>query len=59
VFWICAENSAGSTGMLSVLLSSAYTAARPSLRLISSRQQGGLGVHKRLGGDTAGTADSI
>jgi len=41
--------------MFSLLLSSAYTESRPFLLL--TPPVGGLGVHKKLGGDTSGTAD--
>ena len=45
------------TGMFSLLLSSAYTELRPFLLLTPPHQRAGWGVHKKLGGDTAGTAD--
>jgi len=56
MFWICAKNNVDNTGMFLLLLSSAYTvkaftAAHPTA---PARR---LGVHKKLGGDTAGTAD--
>ena len=43
-------------GMFSLLLSSAYTESRPFL-LLSALPVSRLGVHKKLGGDTAGTDD--
>ena len=55
-FWICAENSVDNTGMFSLLLSSAYTVKACSVSHTTSPMSG-LGVHKELGGDTAGTTD--
>ena len=55
MFWVCAENSVDNTGMFSLLLSSAYTESRPFL--LPTPPASRLGVHKELGGDTAGTAD--
>ena len=55
MFWICAENSVDNMGMFPLLLSSAYTKSRPFLLLTPPARR--LGVHKKLGGDTAGTAD--
>ena len=56
LLWICAENSVGNTGMFWLLLSSAHT-----VRAFSAPQTTppvcGLGVHKKLGGDTAQTAE--
>jgi len=43
--------------VFSLLLSSAYTESRPFLLLTLPRQQVSWGGHKKLGGDTAGTAD--
>ena len=56
MFWICAENSVDNTGMFLLLLSSAYSvkAFSASHTIPPVRR---LGVHKKLGGDTAGTAD--
>ena len=43
MFWICAEDSVGNTGMFSLLLSSAYTEPRPFLLLPPPHQRGGWG----------------
>ena len=54
--WICTGNSVDNAGMFLLLLSSAYTVkalSAPHPTPPASR----LGVHKKLGGDTAGTAD--
>ena len=58
MFWMCSYNSAGSTGMFYILLSSsclvsieAFSAFHSALPV--SRH----GVNKKLGGDTPGTAD--
>jgi len=55
MFWICAGNGVN-RGMLSLLLSSAYKveAFPASHTTLPARR---LGVHKKLGGDTAGTAE--
>jgi len=55
MFWICAENSVDNIGMFLLLLSRAYTESRPFLLLTPPARR--LGVHKKLGGDTARTAD--
>jgi len=57
VLWICAENNVDDRRMFLLLLSSAYTASRPFLLLKLALPASRLGVHKQLGGDTAGTAD--
>ena len=44
------------SGTFLLLLSSAYTESRPSL-LLTAPPARRLGMHKKLGGDTAGTAD--
>jgi len=56
MIWVCAENSVDNTGMFLLLLSSAYTESRPFL-LLALTTSNRLGVHKKLGGDTASTAD--
>lgn len=43
--------------MFSLLLSRSCTVSRPFLLLVISLTARKLGVHKELGGDTAGTAD--
>jgi len=56
MFWICVGNSVDNTGMFLLLLSSAYTVntfSASHTTLSVSR----LGVHKKLGGDTARMAD--
>jgi len=57
LLWVCAANSVGNTGMFLLLLSSAHRVrafsaphTAPSVR--------GQGVHKKLGGDTARTAET-
>jgi len=52
-FWICADHSVDDTGMFSLLLSriKASSASRPTPP--ASR----LGLHKKMGGDAAKTAD--
>jgi len=58
MFCICVENSVVNTGIFWLSLSSAHTESGPFLLLTPSHQWGGrLGVHKRLAGDTLGTAD--
>jgi len=54
MFCNCTENSVDNTGMFSLLLNSAYTESRPFLLLIPVNR---LGMHKKLRGDTAGTAE--
>lgn len=54
--WIFAGNSVSNSGMFSLLLSRAYTESRPSLPCIILPASG-LRAHKKLGGDTARTAD--
>lgn len=57
MFWICAENGVDNTEMFSLLLNRSCTVSRPFLLLVISLTARRLGVHKELGGDTAGTAD--
>jgi len=52
-----AENSVDNAEMFSLLLSSAYTASRPFLAPHPTPPARGLGVHRKVGGGTAGTAD--
>jgi len=56
MFWIRAENSVDNTEMSSLLLSSTYTESRPFV-CHTTPPVSRLGVHQKLGGDTAGTAD--
>jgi len=56
MFWICAGNSVDNKGMVYLLLSSAYRVkAFPASHTTPPGSR--LGVHKKLGGDKAGTAD--
>jgi len=57
MFWICDENSVDNRGMFQLLPSNAHTEPRPFLLLNPTPPARRLGVHKKLGGDTAGTAD--
>jgi len=58
MFWIYAANIVDNTRMFLLMLSSAHTESRPFLLLTPPRQQVGWGgVQKKLGGDTAETAD--
>jgi len=54
--WLCAENCIDNREMFSLLLSSTYT-VKASSASPTTQPANGLGVHKKLGGDTAGTAD--
>jgi len=58
MFWTCDENSVDNAGIFLLLLSNTHTASRSSLFLTLPSQWIRLGFHKKLGGDTAGTADS-
>ena len=55
--WICAENSVDNSGVVLLLLSSASTASKAFSASHPTPPVRSLGVHKKLGGDTAGTAD--
>jgi len=57
MFWICAENSVNNTGMFLLLLSSAYAPSRFFSASHTIPPASRLGMHKKLGGDTARTAD--
>jgi len=57
MFWICDENGVGNTGMFYLLLNSVHALSRTLVFLILTSPVSRLGVHKKLGGDTTGTAD--
>jgi len=56
MFWIYDKHSPDNTAMFYLLLITSYTASRPFL-LLTAPPVNKMGMHKRLGGDTAGTAD--
>jgi len=57
MFWICAENSVDNTGMFFVIAERCLDRIKAFSAPHHALAASGLGVHRKVGGGTAGTAD--